>query len=406
MQALWPDVVVDENSLAKVISDVRRALGEGPRDPGCIVTIPRRGYRFNADVEVLRAADRGTRRTSGRPTAHEIRSLAVLPFAFLNPIAGDERLGIGLADALITRLGQLRRTLVRPTSSIARFAGASMAPAAAGRELAVDAVITGSIRRAGTTVRVSVQLVSVASDAVIWAEKFDAESRARSSSRIRLRSAWPPRSRWRWRARSGRPPRGARRAIADAYEHYIRGRYLIGQAHARLDAARRCAASSAPSPSIRASRSRTPGLSEAWMQLGLRAAVSQSLRPREVMPKARVAAEKALALDDSLVRSARARSARCCSPTSGNATRASRELQARDRAQSQQPERAALVRHGARRARALRRSAGADPARARDRSARRDRQRQCRIPAVSRRAHRRSGRQAAAHRRDGARRSS
>ena len=38
LQALWPDVVVDENSLAKVISEVRRALGEGPRDPGCIVT--------------------------------------------------------------------------------------------------------------------------------------------------------------------------------------------------------------------------------------------------------------------------------------------------------------------------------------------------------------------------------
>ena len=52
LQALWPDVVVDENSLAKVISEVRRALGEGPRDPGCIVTIPRRGYRFVADVEV------------------------------------------------------------------------------------------------------------------------------------------------------------------------------------------------------------------------------------------------------------------------------------------------------------------------------------------------------------------
>ena len=52
LQALWPDVVVDENSLAKVISEVRRALGEGPRDSGCIVTMPRRGYRFVADVEV------------------------------------------------------------------------------------------------------------------------------------------------------------------------------------------------------------------------------------------------------------------------------------------------------------------------------------------------------------------
>src|SRR6185436_1244520 len=55
--ALWPDVVVDENSLAKVISEVRRALGEAPRESGCIETVPRRGYRFVADVGVLRAAE-------------------------------------------------------------------------------------------------------------------------------------------------------------------------------------------------------------------------------------------------------------------------------------------------------------------------------------------------------------
>src|SRR4051812_6717049 len=56
LKTLWPDVVVDENSLAKVISEVRRALGEGPKASGCIATIPRRGYRFNANVAVTRAA--------------------------------------------------------------------------------------------------------------------------------------------------------------------------------------------------------------------------------------------------------------------------------------------------------------------------------------------------------------
>ena len=64
LQALWPDVVVDENSLAKVISEVRRALGEEPRDSGCIVTVPRRGYRFVAEVEVHR--DAGTAPVSQR----------------------------------------------------------------------------------------------------------------------------------------------------------------------------------------------------------------------------------------------------------------------------------------------------------------------------------------------------
>src|SRR5882672_6353580 len=143
LKALWPDVIVDENSLAKVISEVRRALGEGPKDAGCIATVPRRGYRFTASVTVSRDT---ASVNAGSAERAEMRSLAVLPFAFLNPLAADEGLGVGLADALITRLGQLRRTLVRPTSSIARFATMPLAPAAAGRALEVDAVITGNIR--------------------------------------------------------------------------------------------------------------------------------------------------------------------------------------------------------------------------------------------------------------------
>src|SRR6185436_3462689 len=172
LRTLWPDVVVDENSLAKVISDIRRALGE-TRDSSCIETVPRRGYRFVARVAVLQSAD-DTPRVGSSPK-EGIRALAVLPLTFLNPAPGDETLSLGLADALITRFGRMRHTLVRPTSSITRYAGISFVPTEVGRELGVDAVITGSIRRVGDTLRVSVQLVSVAIDAVSWAEKFDGE---------------------------------------------------------------------------------------------------------------------------------------------------------------------------------------------------------------------------------------
>ena len=299
MQALWPDVVVDENSLAKVISEVRRALGEGPRDAGCIVTIPRRGYRFVADVEVHRNAGTAPVTSGGSQQQPEIHALAVLPFSFLNPSAEDETLSIGLADALITRLGQLRRTVLRPTSSITRFADQRMAPADAGRALAVDAVIAGSVRRAGTTIRVSVQLVSVASDAVLWAEKFDAQSgttlELEDSISDRVATALTLTL-----ARGERPPVAQRQAAdPDAYEHYIRGRYLISKRtrDALVEAVARMERAIAIDPQFALAHA---GLSEAWVQLGLRAAVSQSLRPREVMPKARVAAEKALALDDSL----------------------------------------------------------------------------------------------------------
>ena len=71
LHALWPDVVVEENSLAKVISDIRRALGE-TRDGGCIETVPRRGYRFIAKVGVLRSArEHGSRE---RPAARHPRA--------------------------------------------------------------------------------------------------------------------------------------------------------------------------------------------------------------------------------------------------------------------------------------------------------------------------------------------
>jgi DNA-binding winged helix-turn-helix (wHTH) protein/tetratricopeptide (TPR) repeat protein len=296
LRSLWPDVIVDENSLAKVISDVRRALGEGPKDPGCIATVPRRGYRFTAPVEVRPAAATAVPPDDRR---REVRSLAVLPFTFLNPLPSDESLALGLADALITRLGQLRQTRVRPTTSVARFAAQPLAPAAAGRALEVDAVITGTIRRAGPQVRVGVQLVAVRDDAVTWAERFDAESAGalelEDSIAERVATALTLAL-----ARGERPPEPRRNATnADAYEHYIRARYFIAKRTretllAAIDSLERAITID---PGFALAHA---ALSAAWIQLGLRAAVSQSLRPREVMPKARAAAEKALALDQSL----------------------------------------------------------------------------------------------------------
>ena len=96
-------------------------------------------------------------------------------------------------------------------------------------QLAVDAVIAGSMRRAGNTMRVSVQLVSVANDAVLWAEKFDAQSgtalELEDSIAERVATALTLAL-----ARDERPPAAQRQtANPDAYEHYIRGRYLISK---------------------------------------------------------------------------------------------------------------------------------------------------------------------------------
>ena len=106
-------------------------------------------------------------------------SIAVLPFKILTtPVenTGDEYLGIGLADALITRLSKVRRLVVRPTSSVLRYRGESVDPLAAGQELNVDYVIDGNVRRSGERLRVSAQLLSTTEGTTVWAEQFDEAS--------------------------------------------------------------------------------------------------------------------------------------------------------------------------------------------------------------------------------------
>jgi eukaryotic-like serine/threonine-protein kinase len=110
-------------------------------------------------------------------------SIAVLPLKFLDARrssntgddTSDEYLAVGLADALITRLSQLRRFSVRPTSSVMRYQALSSDPLVAGRELDVGFVLDGRIQHAGERIRVTVQLLDVWSGSAVWAGQFDEE---------------------------------------------------------------------------------------------------------------------------------------------------------------------------------------------------------------------------------------
>lgn len=104
------------------------------------------------------------------------KSVAVLPFKMIGTSkgddTGDEYLGVGLADALITRLSNVQRFIVRPTSSVLQYAE-NGDPLRAGQELGVDYIIDGNIRRVGATLRVSAQLFSASDGATRWSERFD-----------------------------------------------------------------------------------------------------------------------------------------------------------------------------------------------------------------------------------------
>ena len=163
MREIWPDSFVEEGNLNRQISTLRKALGDGLEGNRFIETIPKRGYRFVAGV-----------RETGAPVSE--RSLAVLPFKAMHGREADEPyLGLGMADAIITKLSNLGRINVRPTGAVLKYADAGQDILAAGRELKVEALLDGRVQRAGGRVRVTAQLVNVRDGATIWAEKFDEE---------------------------------------------------------------------------------------------------------------------------------------------------------------------------------------------------------------------------------------
>jgi DNA-binding winged helix-turn-helix (wHTH) protein len=179
LRAVWPDVCVEENNLNSNIFMLRRAFGE----EDYIATIPRRGYRFMADVQEI-VVDTERELKEIQPTAGisilsakrlkpANRSLAILPFKTLSTDSCDGCLELGLADALITRLSNLPGVIVRPTSAVAKYRGFDQEPISAGREMDVELILEGSIQRSGDRIRVTVQLVSVSGGISFWAEKFD-----------------------------------------------------------------------------------------------------------------------------------------------------------------------------------------------------------------------------------------
>ncbi len=166
-------------------------------------------------------------RKSKQPDTSSEKSIAVLPLKIFgaNTLDDDEYLSIGLADALITRLSNVRRFVVRPTSSVLQFSGDDTDSFDAGRKLGVDYVVEGNIRRGGDRIRISIQLLSVRDNSARWAEKFDElftdvlELEDSISVRV-VRSLVPQLSGEEEQLLSKRGTNNS-----EAYEAYLRGRF-------------------------------------------------------------------------------------------------------------------------------------------------------------------------------------
>src|SRR5713226_9760861 len=165
LNEVWPGSFVGDGSLMRNISDLRKVLGQDARGEEYIETLPKRGYRFVAPVEELKENDRPHQRT-----------IAILPLKLLGRSPRDNYIGLGIADAVITKLSTIRECTVRPTTVVSGYLRSQEDPAAIGRQLGVEFVLDGAVRRFGNRMRVTVRLVTTASQTTIWAETFEEEA--------------------------------------------------------------------------------------------------------------------------------------------------------------------------------------------------------------------------------------
>ena len=234
------------------------------------------------------SARRANLHSAPAATAVQVRSLAVLPFQPLAGNAPDQILESGMADALITKLGNIRQLTVRPTQSVLKYGGPAQDPLVAARELRVDALLVGGVQRAGDRIRLSVQLISARDGSVLWAEKFDEESTAfEDAIATRVARALAVRLTDAERARLARRDTNNPAALRE----YMIGRFYWHQfGPAVKQALQHFETAVVLDPSYALAHA---GVADAYTSF----AAYRILSPRDAYPKARAAAEKALKLD-------------------------------------------------------------------------------------------------------------
>jgi TolB-like protein/tetratricopeptide (TPR) repeat protein len=235
----------------------------------------------------FRAGRRGTRTVP--------KSIAVLPLRPLNLSGEDSYLGLGLADALITRLSSLGRINVRSVGEIAKYGGLTEDPLAAGRQLRVDFVLDGSIQRVRDTIRVTVRLLNVETNSVLWAAQFDAkftdifsleDSVAQQGAAALLQELTGPEKQ---RLTKHYTPN------IEAYDDYLKARFFSTDRHAEglriaIDYLTRAVAKDPGYAQAYA------GLADCYALLGFYGFLS----PNQSYPKAKAAAMKALQIDETV----------------------------------------------------------------------------------------------------------
>jgi TolB-like protein/tetratricopeptide (TPR) repeat protein len=172
---VWKDTAVGDDALTSCIQELRRALDDDPRQPRYIETRHRRGYRFVAALAAVtsRAATATPVPAAPAQPAQDISAIAVLPFADMSQGRDQDYLCDGFADELINVLTHIDGLRVASRTASFQFRNRGADVQEIGRHLGVGTLLEGSVRKAGDQLRVTVQLIEVATGYHRWSQRFD-----------------------------------------------------------------------------------------------------------------------------------------------------------------------------------------------------------------------------------------
>lgn len=227
---------------------------------------------------------------------HERRqSLAVLPFVNMSADPENEYFSDGLTEDVLTQISKVKALKVISRTSVMQYKNTSKNLRTIGRELGVSNLLEGSVRKIGNRVRITAQLIDAERDEHLWAENYDHElqdifavqSEVADKIATALKAAITPDE----RAQIDRPPTKS----IEAYEHYLKGRYLWNKR--TREGLMKGIAAFEEALRLDPGYSRAyAGIADCYIQLG----IFEFLPPAEAFPKAREAARKALDLDPDL----------------------------------------------------------------------------------------------------------
>jgi TolB-like protein/DNA-binding winged helix-turn-helix (wHTH) protein/Tfp pilus assembly protein PilF len=351
-QRLWPtDTFVDfDHGVNTAINRLREALGDSAENPRFIETVPRRGYRFVVPVEPqILAAPGATAIPAGTPTsraasadAHaiapaagrrqrilalafvvsiallaglsltivrerlfgrtspRIQSLAVLPLANLSGDRDQDYFADGMTEALTTDLGKIGAIRVISRTSVMQYKGTKKPLSEIARELNVDAFIEGTVSRTGNHLRITANLVQAFPEKHLWAESYESEVGDILTVQGQVAQAVAREIQVTLTPQEQKLLGNVRPVNPKAHDDYLKGRYLWNKyTRETLEKAIQYfeqAIAEAPNDPLAYA-----GLAECYAHLGWAGDILAGDRsPKDIMPKARDAALKALQLDEGL----------------------------------------------------------------------------------------------------------